>query len=155
MATQHRIHPKTGRTDGSLIPTHEEPVRDLLKQLAGEGSDLLRNEMALAKLEMRDMAREVAMDSAKLFAAIGLALVGGLTLVAAAVIALGNLLDGMYALSALIIGIVLLAIGGLMARGGAKGLKTVHGPRQTIQSLKNDKAWAAAEARQFKEEIKS
>lgn len=154
MATQHRIHP-TGRTDGPLITHQEEPVRDLLKQLAGEGSDLLRNEMALAKLEMRDMAKEVALDSAKLFAAIGLALVGGLALVTAAVIALGNLLDGRYALSALIIGVVLLAIGGIMARGGINGLKTVHGPQQTLQSLKNDKAWAAAEARQFKEEIRS
>jgi len=158
MATQHRIDTRT-RTDGRSIiagsDTSEPAMRDLLKQLAGEGSELLRNEMALAKLEMRDMARGVAVDSAKLGAALGLALVGALALVTAVIIGLGHLLDERFGLSALIVGVVFLAIGGVLAKKGMNGLKGRHGPEQTMQTLREDKAWAAREARDFKEEIRS
>lgn len=153
MATQQRIDP---RTNGPLIGAPEEPqVRDLLKQLATEGSDLMRSEMALAKLEMRDMAREVALDSAKLVAAIGLALTGALALVAAAVIGLGHALDGRFGLSALIIGAVMLVIGGLLARGGMAGLKNMPKPEETVRSMKANKKWASRELQEFKQEIRS
>jgi hypothetical protein len=157
MSTQHRIDtPRSVQGNGPLIRTHEEPqLRDLLKQLASEGSDLMRNEMALAKLEMRDMAREVAVDSAKLGAALGLALTGALALVAAAIIGLGHALDGRFGLSALIVGAIMLVIGGLMARGGMAGLKNMPKPDQTVQTMKANKQWASREMKEFKEEIRS
>jgi hypothetical protein len=158
MAT-HRVDRVDIRRDGSKVPlitTDEEPqLRELLKQLASESSDLMRNEMALAKLEVRDMAREVALDSAKLAAAIGLALAGALALMAAAVIGLGHLLDGRFGLSALIIGALMLLIGGLMARGGIQGLKQMPKPEQTVRSMKTNKEWASREIQDFKEEIRS
>jgi hypothetical protein len=158
MAT-HRVDRVDIRRDGSKVPlitTDEEPqLRELLKQLASESSDLMRNEMALAKLEVRDMAREVALDSAKLAAAIGLALAGALVLMAAAVIGLGHLLDGRFGLSALIIGALMLLIGGLMARGGIQGLKQMPKPEQTVRSMKTNKEWASREIQDFKEEIRS
>jgi hypothetical protein len=153
MATQQRIDP---RTNGPLIGTHEEPqMRDLLKQLATEGSDLMRNEMALAKLEIRDMAREVALDSAKLAVAIGLALTGALSLLAAAVIGLGHALDGRFGLSALIIGAIMLVVGGLLARGGIAGLKNMPKPEATMRSMKTNKEWASRELQEFKQEVRS
>lgn len=155
MATQ-RMDPRTARTNGPAPGTQDGPqTRELLKQLASDGSDLVRNEIALAKLEMSQVAREIAADSAKLAGAIGIALLGGLTLIAAAVIALGNALDGRYALSALIIGIVMLLIGGLLARGGITGLRGGTKPEQTMRSLQEDKRWAQQEAREFKEHIRS
>ena len=157
MATQHRIDPRTGLTDGPIVVSPDEPqLRELLKQLASEGSNLMRNEMALAKLEMRDMAREVAVDSAKLGASVGLALIGALALVAAAIIGLGYLLDGRFGLSALIIGALLLVIGGLLARGGVEGLKSMpKTPEQTMRSMQQNKDWANRELKDFKEEMRS
>lgn len=155
MATQHRLDTHVG-SNGPLISTREEPgTRELLKQLATDGSELFRSEMALAKLEMRDMAREVALDSAKLGAALGLALIGGLALVTAAIIGLGHLLGGRFGLSALIISVIFLAVGGIMAKGGINGLKQRSGPEQTVQSLKRDKEWASREVKDFKEHVRS
>jgi hypothetical protein len=155
---QHEIEPTDGRTNGPA-PTHTEPpMSTLLKQLAAEGGDLVRNEMALAKLEMRDMARELAADSAKLGGAIGIALAGALALLAAAVIGLGSLLGGLgghYALAALIIGGLLLLVGGVMARSGLAGLKNPPKPEQTVRSVQTTREWASREAREFKDEIRS
>jgi high-affinity K+ transport system ATPase subunit B len=155
MATHNRMDPRIVRTDDGRGVSDEPQMRDLLKQLAGEGTDLVRNEISLAKLEMREMAREVALDSAKLAAALGLALIGVLALLAAAIIGLGNLLDGRYALSALIIGVIMVAIGGVLASAGIKGLKNVPQPDATKRSLQRDKEWATVEAREFKEGIRS
>jgi uncharacterized membrane protein YqjE len=155
MAAKNRIDPTIVRTDDGRGVSDEPQMRDLLKQLAGEGTDLVRNEISLAKLEMREMAREVALDSAKLAAALGLALIGVLALLAAAIIGLGNVLDGRYALSALIIGVIMVAIGGVLASAGIKGLKNVPQPDATKRSLQRDKEWASREAREFKEGIRS
>jgi hypothetical protein len=149
------------RTDGpphTAASSAEPAMTDLIKQLASEGGDLVRNELALAKLEMRDMARELASDSAKVGTAIGLALAGALVLLAAAVLGLGALLGGAaghYALSALIIGGVMLLVGGLMARSGVAGLKNPPRPHHTVESMQTTKNWASREAREFKEEIRT
>lgn len=157
MATQQRMDPRLTATDGSLTgTTQESQVRDLLKQLAGDGSDLVRNEIALAKLEMRDMARELAVDSAKLGTALGLALSGGLVLMAAAVIGLGHLLGARFGLAALIIGGLMLLVGAILARGGIDGLRNMpRKPEQTAASLRRNKQWARHELREFKEEVRS
>ena len=157
MATQHTIDPRVTSRDGTSTLVREEPhVRDLLKQLAGDGSELIRNEMALAKLEMREMARELAADSAKVGMAIGIALSGALVLLAAAVIGLGHVLDGRFGLAALIIGVVMLAAGALLATAGMKGLRDMpRRPEQTVRSLERDGRWARREIREFKEEVRS
>ncbi|HEX6135292.1 MAG TPA: phage holin family protein [Longimicrobiales bacterium] len=156
MATQQRIDPR-GQVDGPLTGTQDEThVRDLLKQLAADGSDLVRNEISLAKLEMREMARGVALDSAKLAAAFGIVLLGGLVLTAAAVIGLGHLLDGRFGLAAVIVGAVLLLIGGLFARGGIEGLRnTPKKPEEAVRSVQRDKEWATRELKEFRQEIRS
>jgi uncharacterized membrane protein YqjE len=157
MATQHRIDPRVTSSDGPSLPAREEPhVRDLLKQLAGDGSELIRNEMALAKLEMREMARELAADSAKVGMAIGIALSGALVLLAAAVIGLGHVLDGRFGLAALIVGVVMLAAGALLATAVMKRLRDMpRRPEQTVRSLERDRQWARREIREFKEEVRS
>lgn len=141
--------------DGRRVDPMEPQMSDLLKQLASEGGDLVRNEMALAKLEMRDMARQLAMDSAKLGAAVALAMTGALALVAAAIIALGNALGFQYALAALIVGVVILLIGGVLAWSGIQGMKNPPKPEETVRTMQENREWAAREAREFKEEIRS
>jgi hypothetical protein len=157
MASQHnRTETRPANPTGPVVVSQEEPqMRDLIKQLASDGGTLLRNEMALAKLEMRDMARDLAMDSAKVAAAIAIASTGILALIAAAIIALGNALGGQYALSALIVGALMLLIGGVLASAGIKGLKNPTKPEATARSMRENKEWASAELREFKEEIRS
>lgn len=163
MATRNRLDdrigsrtdPRLSRGDGRPLTDHDPPIRDLLRQLAAQGRDLVRGEVALAKLEMRQMGRDLAFDSAKLVGAIALAFAGALALLAAAIIGLGNLLGGQYALSALIIGAATLVIGGVLARAGVAGLRNPRTPDQTINSLKRDREWASHEAREFKEELRS
>jgi hypothetical protein len=161
MATDNRLERQIVRTDGRTVPADgrdlatEPQISELLKQLAGESGNLVRNEMALAKLEVREMVRQLAVDAAKVGAAIALAATGGLALVAAAVIAVGNLLGGMYAVSALIIGVLLLAIGGILAKNGVDGLKRPQKPEETARTMRQNKEWASREVRDFKQEMKS
>jgi uncharacterized membrane protein YqjE len=156
MATQHQHHVRgDGRTQRTVTPATEPPVGDLIRQLGTEGAALVRSEVALAKLEIRELAREVALDSARLFGAIALALAGVLALLTAAIIALGSALDGRYALSALIVGVVILAIGALLARTGVAGLRHTSSPEQTAATLKATSHWVRDEITDFKQEIRS
>jgi uncharacterized membrane protein YqjE len=158
MVTHHQpLQRGDGRLQPAVAPAPEQPVGDLIRQLGTEGRSLLRHEVALAKLEMREMAREVALDSARVFGAIALAVGGVMTLLAAAIVALGNALDGRYALSALIIGIVILVVGALLARRGIAGLKQPPMPDHTVATLKSTTDWVKEEIsdlKEFKDEIR-
>jgi uncharacterized membrane protein YqjE len=157
MATQqHPIHRGDGRRSTRILaPAPEPPVGDLIRQLGTDGAGLVRNEIALAKLEIREMARDIALDSARLFAALTIALAGVLALLTAGIVALGNALDGRYALAALIAGVIMLAIGALLARSGIAGLKRAPKPDQTVATLKSTSHWVKEEINDFKQEIRS
>jgi uncharacterized membrane protein YqjE len=156
MAMQQRTTERdNGRTQPTIATPAEPHVGDLLKQLGAEGAALVRSELTLAKLELSDMAREIALDAAKLFGTIAFVLTGVLALLAAAVIALGDALDGGYALAALIIGIVTFMVGILFARSGLDGLKRGRKPGETVASLKETRVWASDEVREFKNEMRA
>lgn len=156
MATQqHPVHHGDGRRQRLIARAPEPAVGDLIRQLRTDGAALVRNEVALAKLEIREMAREIALDSARLFGALALALGGVLALLTAGIIALGNALDGRYALAALIVGIIMVATGALLARSGIAGLKHAPKPDQTVATLKSTSHWVKDEITDFKQEITS
>ncbi len=134
--------------------TGEPGVTALLRQLGTESTALLRSEIALAKLEAKEMAREAALEGVKVGAAIALAVVGGLAIVAWLILGLGNLLGDHYATAAAIIGFLFLAVGGVLANRGVKGLRSgVLKPDETLQTLQEDKRWAAKKLKEFKSEI--
>jgi uncharacterized membrane protein YqjE len=130
-------------------------MRELLRQLADEGANLVRGEIALAKLELTETARSAALDGVKLVAAMAMAWIGALALTAALIIGLGTAI-GNYWASALIVGVLLLIVGGLMAQRGIAGLKgNSIKPEATVDSMQENKRWAGREAQQFKETLKS
>lgn len=149
--------PVTGRGDGVRAPVggaSDASLGDLLKRLTSDSADLVRHEVALAKAELRETGSMLAADGAKVGAAVGLALAGALALTAFLVIGLGNLLDGRYWLSALIVGAVMLAVGALLAKNAVNDVKRRGlAPRQTIATLREDKAWAGREARDLKHDL--
>jgi uncharacterized membrane protein YqjE len=147
--------PRVGRRDvGAGGAAGGEPsLGDLLKRLTTDTGELVRQEVGLAKAEMREVGATVARDGAKIGIAAGLALAGTLALTAFAIIALGDLLDN-YWLAALIVGVVMLAIGGLLVRSAVNDVKRRGlAPTQTVDTLREDAEWAKQEARQVKKEL--
>src|SRR5213075_2767701 len=109
MAVERHIQMNSGRLD------NQESMKDLLKQLAEDGEELLRQELDLAKIEMRESLSAYAADTARIGIAVVVAGLAGLSLTAFLIIALGRLVfSNNYWLSALIVGVVLLAIGAVM-----------------------------------------
>ena len=117
-----------------------ESFGQLLTQLATHSAALVRDEMALAKQEMRESVRSLRTGIATL--AIG-ALIGWialLTLAAAAVIGLANFMHPGYA--ALIVGVGLAIVGGSIVLVGINRLKQTNlVPEQTMETLEEDKQW--------------
>lgn len=132
----------------------ETPIGELFKRLTSDTSELIRQEAALAKAEIRETGSALAGDARDIGIAIGLAVAGSLALVAFLVIALGNLLDGRYWLSALIVGTIALAIGMMMAKHAVSDMKQRgFTPKQTMDTLREDKAWASQQARELSHDL--
>jgi uncharacterized membrane protein YqjE len=135
--------------------TESTSISTLLKRLGAETGELMRAELALAKLELREVARQAAIDGAKVGAAAALAFVGALLLAAAAVIGLAHLIGDRYALAALALGLLLLAVGGALARSGIRGMARPKTPQDTLASLREDGRLAAEHLRQLRREAPS
>ncbi len=112
----------------------------LVSRLTADGSQLIRDEIALAKIEVTERAKHVGVG-AGLFGAAGvLAWFGFGTLVAAAVLALALVLDAWAA--ALIVAVVLFAAAGAIALYGKKNVSAGSPPvpEAAIDSVKADLA---------------
>jgi hypothetical protein len=117
-----------------------ESFGELLGQLANNSAALVRDEIELAKQEMTEKVG--VLRSGVIVVVVGsiICLVAILTLTAAAVIGLANLVGAGY--SALIIGGGLGIIGGITAFVGLGEIKrTSLKPKQTIETLEEDKQW--------------
>jgi uncharacterized membrane protein len=134
--------------------SNKQGITALLRQLGADGAALLRNEIALAKLELQDVVRSATAEGARIGAAVALAAVGGLAVVAGLILALGHLLHDHYATSAFIVGAIFLAVGALLARRAVRGMKSgALKAGETIETLQEDKQWIAQEVRDFKHQI--
>lgn len=120
----------------------EKSLGQLFSELSQETSTLVRQEVALAKAEMSQKAAEVGRDVGFLAAGGFVAYAGFLALIAAIIVGLGQAGVSWW-LSALIVGIVVAAIGGALVWTGLQRLKRVSmAPTNTIETLKEDGEWA-------------
>lgn len=134
---------------------NEAPVGELLKRLGQDTGTLVKQEITLAKLELRESVKGLAKDAGKLGAAAGLGLFGGFALLAFVIIGLGDLINN-YWLSALIVAVLLLGAAAVLAKGAMKHMqKNSLAPEETVQTLKEDQRWAQREVQQFKQSMKS
>jgi uncharacterized membrane protein YqjE len=116
----------------------DRSVGELVNQLSRQTSTLIRQELRLAQTEMQEKGKRLG-TGAGMFGGAGLvALYGVGALVAAAIIGIGTLLEPWIA--ALIVGVVLLAVAGILALTGRKQVErgTPPLPRQAIESAKRD-----------------
>lgn len=119
----------------------ERSLGELFGELSRDTSTLVRQEVKLAKTEITEKAKTVGKDVAYMAIGGALAYAGLLVLLAAAVIALAYVIPAW--LSALLVGIVVVGIGAFLAYKGMSDLKNAElAPKQTIQSLQEDKEWA-------------
>jgi hypothetical protein len=120
----------------------ERPIGDLVKQLAGQTSTLVRQEIDLAKAEMSHKAG-VAGKGAGLLggaAAVGLLAAGALT--ACLILALSEVVPDW--LAALIVALVMGAVAAVLAMQGRNRIRaaTPPVPEQTVETVKEDVEWA-------------
>lgn len=117
-----------------------ESFGQLLGQLANHSGQLVRDEMALAKQELRESVRSLSVGLTTLIIGAVIGAIALATLSAAAVIGLAHFMDAGYA--ALIVGGALALIGGSLAFIGVNRLKrTTLTPEQTMQTLEEDRQW--------------
>ena len=119
----------------------DRPVGELLKQLSQETSTLVRQELDLAKAEMRRQGKQAGKGAGFLGGAgvAGLLALGAFT--AFAIAGLSEFMDTW--LAALIVTVIYGAIAGVLALSGKNKLQDATPPaQQTIETLKEDAEWA-------------
>jgi tetrahydromethanopterin S-methyltransferase subunit C len=121
---------------------HERPVGELLKQLANETTTLVRQELELAKAEMRDKAGKAGLGFGMWGAAGVTALLAAGALTAFLILALDGAMPNW--LAALIVGLVYAAIAGVLYLLGKRRVQEAGSPvpEQTIETVKEDVQWA-------------
>ncbi len=121
----------------------DRSLGELFAELSTESSKLVHQEVQLAKTEMSHKATEVGKDMGFLVAGGAVLYAGLLATIAGIILVLGELDIIPLWLSALLVGLVVAAIGYYLVQKGLKALKQVKPvPEQTIQTLKEDKEWA-------------
>ncbi len=119
----------------------DRSLGELFSELSQETTTLIRQEVNLAKTEMSQKASRVGKDVG-FMAAGGAVVYAGLLAILAGVIALLGLVIPLW-LSALLVGLVVAVAGYFLVRKGLDALKQEElAPRETIQTLKEDKEWA-------------
>jgi uncharacterized membrane protein YqjE len=116
----------------------DRSVGELVNQLSEQTSSLIRQELRLAQTELQEKGKRMGIG-AGMFGGAGLvALYGVGALVAAAIIGIGTLLEPWIA--AVVVGVVLLAVAGVLALTGRKQVErgTPPLPQQAIESAKRD-----------------
>lgn len=119
----------------------ERSLGELFSELANDTGTLVRQEIALAKVELTNKATRTGKDVGKLAAGGAIAYAAFLALLAAVIGLLSIALPWWAA--ALIVAVVVGVVGGVMVMNALSALKQADvTPRQTVETLKEDAQWA-------------
>jgi len=125
----------------------DRSLGELFGDLARDTGTLVRQEVDLAKAEMTRTATRVGKDLGFLVAGGAVAYAGFLGILAAIAIGLGQL-GVPWWLAALLVGLVVAGVGGILVQRGLTALRQEDlAPQQTIATLKEDVAWAKAQTK--------
>ena len=118
----------------------ERPLGELFSDLATETSTLVRNEVALAKVELTEKATAVGKNVASLVIGGAVAYAALLAICAAVILLLAMAMPAW--LSALIVGLIVGCVAWLMISKAVSALRrTELTPQETVESLKEDAQW--------------
>jgi uncharacterized membrane protein YqjE len=152
--TQIRVEDGSDPGGNGAWPS-DPPIGELFRQLTDDATRLIKQEVALGKAELKQTASALGKDAAQLGIAVGLGLLGALSLTAFLIVGLGTLLAN-YWLSALIVAVVLLAVAAVLAKQALDDIKQRDlKPTQTIETLQADAEWAKREVEAVKRDWQS
>jgi hypothetical protein len=123
---------------------HQESLGGLIRGIMFDLRTLIREEISLARVEIRDQvgrARSAAISFGIAAAALAL---GGIFLLIAVAVGVADLLNWPVWSGFLIVAL-LMSAGGMVALGsGRKAVREVHAvPEETVSTLKENSAWIA------------
>ena len=123
---------------------YQESIGTLVRGILGDLRQLIRDEIALARVEVREQAGRAKLAAGALGAA-AVALAFGCTfLLVAIAVGVADLLDWPVWAGFLAVALLLTVGGMVMLSTGRKRLRSVHAvPEQTIQTLKENSEWIA------------
>jgi hypothetical protein len=123
---------------GQRSDVPEQSTGELIKLLSEQVSTLVRDELKLAQLEMTRKGKQAGIGAGMLGGGGMLALYGIGCLIACAIIGISRVLAPW--LSALVVGVALLAVAGIAALVGKSRLQqaTPPVPQEAVQSVKAD-----------------
>jgi hypothetical protein len=118
----------------------ETSIGELIGDISNDLSRLFRQEVELAKVELKEEAAKAGKAAGMLGAAGFAGYLAVVLLSFALVFGLANVMDGGWA--ALIVAVVWAAIGAVLYTTGRKKLKTVDPvPRRAVDTIKEDAQW--------------
>lgn len=119
----------------------QQSLGELFGELSQETSQLVRQEIALARAEVTNTARQAGKDVGMIAAGGVIAYAGFLVLLGGIAIALGALIP--LWLATLIVGAIVIAVGGALIAKGRSDLQQLDlTPVRTMDTLREDKEWA-------------
>lgn len=128
-------------------PPAERSVGELLSEISSDLSTLFRQEVALAKTELRQEAKAggkaAGMAAGAAFAGWMLAAFASL----AVMFALAGIDPLNFAWGAVIVAVLWAVVAAVLAGRAKKLAKQVGPPQETIESLKEDKKWARSQVK--------
>jgi hypothetical protein len=119
----------------------EHTMGELMKELSEEATLLIRQEVALARIEMSEKARAAAVGSGLMGGGAMLAYLGLGALTAAAILGLSEVL--LSWLAALVVGAAYLAVALVLFLTGRVSLRRAGSPvpEETVETIKEDAEW--------------
>jgi uncharacterized membrane protein YqjE len=141
MATQHPGGP------GDSEDLRERSIGELLKQLSGETTRLVHQELELAKAELTQKGKQAGAGAGLFGAAGAIGLLAAAALTTCFILALDAVMPAW--LAALLVAIVYGVIALVVVKQGQAKLKAAGPPvpEQTIETVKEDVAWAKTQMR--------
>lgn len=124
----------------------ERPLTTLFSELTQETMSLFRKEIQLARSELTDKARQAGRGAAEIAIGAVLLLVALGALAAAAILGLAMVVQPW--LAAVIVGVVLALVGGIVLSSGISNVRSNNlAPRRTMDSLRDNTRWAKEQLR--------
>ena len=121
-----------------------ETIGGLIRGILADLKTLIREELALARVEMREQAGRARGAALSFGLAAGALLFGVAFLLIAAATALAELLGWPVWAGFLIVAAVMSVIGFISLASGRRQLRTIHTvPQQTVTTLKENSEWIA------------
>ncbi|SNQ52276.1 conserved hypothetical protein [Frankia canadensis] len=131
--------PATG--GGAARPEERESTGHLVAEVVTDISTLFRQEVALAKAEIREEAKKAGKGAGMFAGAGGAGYFALLFVLLAVMFGLGEVMALGWA--ALIVGVALAVVAAVLALSGRVTVRKVHpAPTQTVETLREDVQWA-------------